>query len=238
MSSSPRDYRHQPLDAADYPDMGDKWLFAGVDLAPNEGLETGVAVVDRARGLVRLDKVNTNTQILCILESLGPSRNVVVSLDMPKSLSIQGEWRQEEIRMFPLRLYRPHSGEFTDRWGARAWALYDELVRRGFTVMLYFNYQAKNRLELFIPFRTRTPRGCRALQGMIKERLNIAEIPGNLSPISVLDAMIGAYLSWLTYVGTPQEHFVISRTLGARWVAEPLRRFIPKSVRKPRRRRY
>lgn len=230
-------YAQAPLALADYPDMADKWLFAGVDLAPSEGLETGIAVVDRTRGLLRLDKVTSNTQILCCLESLGPARNVVVALDMPKSLSIPGEWRQEEIRMFPLRLQRADG--FTDRCGARAWALYDELVKRGFTVLLYFNFQAKNSLELFIPFRTRTPRGCKALQGLIREKLAIAELPEQLSPISVLDAMVGAYIGWLTFSGRPQTHFQIRRTLGERLLVEPLARFVPKaSPRRARRRRY
>lgn len=182
-------------------------FFVGIDLAPNDGLETGVAVLDRERKLIRMDKLYTDQDILNLIKSLGPSQNVIAAIDVPKSLNIQGKWRQEEIKMHPLRLIRQRDGSFTDRYSQRAKTLYRLIDAQDTLVFLYFNYLAKMHYNLMIPFRTRTPQGCRSLQSLIKLRLAIPNVPTNLAPSSVLDAMIGAYTGWLLYEGKKALHY-------------------------------
>jgi hypothetical protein len=229
--STPSVYLHEEVSPEERPHLADKWVFVGIDLAPNDMLETGMAAVDRTRQLLRMDKLNTDEQILIFLEGLGPPRNVVVALDVPKSLSIPGKWRQEEIKMFPLRLTKQTSGEFTDRCSERAWKLYDAIKSRGFVVFLYFNHLAKTRYDLFIPFRTRTPRGCRALQATIRQTLELGNMPSNLAPSSVLDAMIGAYTAWTSYWGTHGETYRFFWDHHRRLMLEPLKRVAHKSGR-------
>ncbi len=221
---TPSVYLHEELAPEDRPGLGDKWVFVGIDLAPNDMLETGVVAVDRDKQMLRMDKVNTDGQVHQFVESLGPLRSTVVALDVPKSLSIPGRWRQEEVKMFPLRLERAATGEFTDRCSERAWNLYQSLRSKDCLVFLYFNHLAKTRYDLFIPFRTRTPRGCRALQAVIKNQLDLGNMPGNLAPSSVLDAMVGAYTAWTLYRGNYGEDYRLHWDINRRLMLEPLRR--------------
>lgn len=223
MATSPPNPQ-QPVSTREFPHLGTKWLFVGIDLAPNETLETGVAVVDRDRTMVRMDKIYSDDDILLFLENLGPSENLVVALDMPKSLSIPGRWRQEEIKMHPLRLTRRETQETTNRYAQRAKTLCDAIQARGILVFLYFNLTAKMRYEIIIPYRTRTPQGCRALQALIKLRLKIGNIPSNLAPSSVLDAMIGAYAAWTLYKGKDKQHFELSLNEHQQYFLDPLKR--------------
>lgn len=218
-------YNKTPVTADELPNLGNKWFFVGIDLAPNETLETGVAVLDRQRNLTRMDKIYSDDDILLFLNNLGPASNLIVALDMPKSLSIQGKWRQEEIKMHPLRLIRKSTGEPTDRFAQRARNLYDSIQSQEMMVFLYYNYVAKIRYDLTIPFRTRTPQGCRALQALIKTRLAIPNVPTNLAPSSVLDAMIGSYVSWSIYKGRADKHYELFRDENQRLLVDPVNRF-------------
>ncbi len=210
--------------------MGTMWNFVGIDLAPNESLETGVAVLNRERRLVRMDKIYTDDDILLYLDNLAPDNNLVVALDMPKSLSIPGRWRQEEIKMHPLRLIREEDNQpqgatgSIDRYAQRATDLFNVLTDKGVIVFLYFNYQARMRYDLNIPYRNRTPQGCRALQSLIKLRLSIPNVPSNLAPSSVLDAMIGAYTAWSMYKGKLGQHFHLFKDSESRLILDPLKR--------------
>jgi hypothetical protein len=191
-----------------FPDIGLKLKFAAVDLAPNEQLETGFSVVDRERVLIRMDKLYRNDEIIKTVESLGPLNGTVVVIDMPKNLSIPGRWRQEEIKMHALRL-RKRSGEVTERFEERGRKLYNGLDAKGVMVFLYFNYWTRVNYEMLIPFRSRSPQGCRALQNAIDHQLGIKNLPINLAPSSVLESMVGAYASWSLWAGKPGEDYQV-----------------------------
>lgn len=220
-----------------FPDLGLKLKFAAVDLAPNEQLETGFSVVDRSRHLVRMDKLYKDDEILSAIENLGPLNGTVVVIDMPKSLSIPGRWRQEEIKMHPLRLKRA-SGQTTERFELRGRRLYDHLESRGVMVFLYFNYWTRVNYDLLIPFRSRSPQGCRALQSAIEHQLDIKHLPSNLAPSSVLESMVGAYASWSLWAGTPGEDYQLYLDeQGYRYMIPLDRPHLTESPKKPRRRR-
>jgi predicted nuclease with RNAse H fold len=183
-------------------------LFVGLDLAPNEILESGLVVMDRSRTLVRIDKLYSDTSIVQAIASLGPCHNTVVAIDMPKNLEISGKFRHEELKWHPFRMQQSFTGqEPTDRFSPRARSIYDRLSEEGVNPMLCFTYNAKVSFALQTPYRSRSPQGCRALQNMIKEVLSLENMPVNLSPSSVLDAMIAGYCAWLLAQGKDGEHY-------------------------------
>jgi len=236
LTSGDYSYLQHRISVEDLGNLGDKWLFVGIDLAPIDSLETGIAVIDRNRKLLRMEKLSTDADVLRMLESLGPRSGLIICLDLPKSLSLESKWRQQEIKMHPLRLNTVHREETVDRIAPRAWELYAEMVRRGYLVLNYFTPHAKLRYQISVPFKSRTPQGCKALQGAIKHQLGIQDLPVNLAPSSVLDAMIGAYLGWTVFKGKDGQQYELYRNeVGQRFV-DPMAIIQPKR-RKPRRRR-
>ena len=212
--------------------MTNKWYFVGIDMAPIESLETGITVIDRDRRIVRMDKLNDDEQLLLFLENLAPPDNLVVALDIPKSLSIPSKWRQQQIKMHPLRLDDTLENVTrevvpTDRYAQRAKDFYDAVSAKKILISSFFTGHAKLRYDLNIPFRHRSPQGCRALQAMMKQRLNLQDVPTNLAPSSVLDAMIGAYTAWLLAKGKEGEHFKLYEDDEHRLYLDPLKRFRP-----------
>jgi hypothetical protein len=215
--------------------LTDKWLFVGLDLAPNETLESGVTVVDRDRQLLRMDKLYSDQSILTYIQGLGPAHNLIVVIDMPKNLGISGRWRQEEVKLHPLRLARFDGSGLTDRYAKRSRELYDTLLKLGAMPILYFSAMARLSYDMYIPFRIRTPQGCRALQAMVKERLKLGNMPTNLAPSSVLDAMIACYCAWGVYQGQFGQHYDLFTDESGRAYLRPLKLYT--ATQKVRRRR-
>lgn len=209
--------------------LSNKWYFVGIDMAPIENLETGITVIDRNRRIMRMDKLNDDEELLLFLSNLAPPENLVVALDIPKSLSIPSKWRQQQIKMHPLRLGEKVPNEVkdpvpTDRYAQRAKDFYDAVSDKGILIFSFFTAHAKLRYGLNIPFRSRSPQGCRAMQALLKQRLGIRDIPNNLAPSSVLDAMIGAYTSWLLCKGKENDHFKLYEDDEQRIYLDPLKR--------------
>jgi hypothetical protein len=112
----------------------------------------------------------------------------------------------------------------TDRFAQRAKDFYEAMNARGILAVNFFAPHAKLRYGLDIPFRHRSPMGCRALQAALKQKLGIKDIPTNLMPSSVLDAMIGAYTAWILSKGKDTEHFKLYQDDEQRLYIDPLKR--------------
>ena len=112
----------------------------------------------------------------------------------------------------------------TDRFAQRAKDFYDDVRKRNIFIVSFFAAHAKMRYDMNIPYRHRSPQGCRALQAMMKQKLNLQDVPTNLAPSSVLDAMIGAYTAWMLCKGKEGEHFKLFQDDEQRLYLDPLKR--------------
>jgi len=197
-------------------ELGLKHRFCAVDLAPNDQLESGFSAMDRDRVLIRMDKLYRDDEMIAAIENLGPANSLIVVIDMPKSLSLPGRWRQEEIKMHPFRL------KTLNRYETRGMRLYDRLRDKGILAFLYFNYWTRMNYDMLIPFRSRSPQGCRALQTMLEYQLAIKNLPTNLAPSSVLESVVGAYAAWSVPVGKPGTDYQVFETDTGQQILIPL----------------
>ena len=53
----------------------------------------------------------------------------------------------------------------------------------------------------------RTPAGCKFLQTAIKDKLGIKNFPPNMVPVSVLDAILGAYIAKVITFGEENKDY-------------------------------
>jgi len=206
-------------------DLSNRYVFIGIDLAPIDTLETGVCVLDQNRTVIKTDKLGGDHEIFRFLAGYAENpQDIIIALDVPKSLSIQSKWRQQEIKMHPLRLESREGEEPIDRFAPRAREFYRRAQEQGYLIFNIFSPHTKLRYDLDIPYKNRTPQGCRALQALIKQRLMLDNLSANLSPSSVLDAMIGSYTAWALWRGKDGEDFKLYRDEDRRLYFDPLKR--------------
>jgi hypothetical protein len=208
-------YERKPITSWDeipQANLAQRWIFVGIDLAPNASLESGIAILDRDLTLLRMDKLYNDEAILDVLTQLGAAHTLVVSLDMPKNLAITGRFRQEEIKYNAMRLDNPeYDRPVVDRFSDRAYLLYKKISDLGILPFLTYTPNTKASFKFFFPYKSRSPQGCRALQGLIQEELKVKNVPTNLAPSSVLEALLAAYSAWSTFGGTLNKEFEIKQ---------------------------
>ena len=229
------------------PSLGNRCWFAGINLAPSENYDSGLALVNRERQLYRTDKLYTDSDILTTIAGVQPLEGLVVAMDLPKNMSMGSRFRQEAVRMHPLssrRLYSPeNSAELAafdgtlERFAARTWGLYQAMTDAGALVVLFSQQQAKLGYKLFNPYRSRSPMGCRTMQALVGESLKLKGLSSNMAPSSVLDAMVGAYTAWMFWKGEAGEDYSVHQDSNERYRAEILR-IRPEDEKPYQRRRF
>jgi hypothetical protein len=83
------------------------------------------------------------------------------------------------------------------RFNRRARQFYKLLEELGLFPVLGYSANLKMNLGFTSPFKARSPQGCRSLQSFVADVLELRNMPLNLVPSSVLDAMVLAYTGWV-----------------------------------------
>ncbi len=180
-------------------DVTVKNCYVGISLGSSASAETGIAIIDSDFNLIRVDKVFNITDLTAYLNNLGPSDNMIVCVDLPKSMPVNSsKWKLEEKNVRPLKLNQNKdtsemSNGWSDRFSERGNDFCKTLKDKGADVYRYYCYYTKNLLRLISPYKYRSSVECKFLQTSIQNKLKIKNIPNNLLPISGLDALIGAY---------------------------------------------
>jgi hypothetical protein len=170
-------------------------LFIGIDLAPNEQLETGIAVMDRNKGILRLDKFYKDTELTGILAHLNAPQNTMVLIDLPRNLQVPSKFRQEELKMHASRMTNLGSTH-NERFAKRARNLFNTLYSQGYLPYLTLLNWTKLNYNIFIPFRARSSQGGKALQTALTYQLGISGFPNQQVSNSTLEAILAAYTGW------------------------------------------
>jgi hypothetical protein len=176
-----------------------KTCFVGISLGSSASAETGIAVIDNDFNLVRIDKAFNITDLSAYMNNLGPLKDMVVCVDLPKNMpSFNSKWKYGErnVRAFKLNQNKDSSdmhNSWSDRFSERGNEFCKNLRDSNADVYRYYCYYTKNILRLTSPYKYRSSVECKFLQTAIHNKLKINNIPSNLLPISGLDALIGAY---------------------------------------------
>jgi len=181
-----------------------KLCFVGVSLGESGSVETGIAIIDREKNLLRVDKSYNLSELKTNLASIAPLESIVACVGMPRNMMmLNGKWRIEskQTRSFKLGNFESSKHSWTQRFSDRGSELCKTFQEEGMEVFRYNCDYTKNTLQINPPYRSRTPAACKYLQMIIDNRLNISGLPSNLIPLPAMNAIIGAYTAWKMATG-------------------------------------
>lgn len=186
-----------------------KQFFIGIALGSNSTTETGIVIIDRNLELLRVDKLYTNPEVHSFLNNFnGLSDSLVMLALAPFTPLLNSKWRINERYIHAFSLHESAEDmKWANRYSERGKEIYDTLVELGIETYRFNAQLAKQSLHLEPPFKERSQPGCKYLQTMIKEYLNIRNLPSNLIPIASLEAIIGGYTGWLMATGKENEDY-------------------------------
>lgn len=179
--------------------------YIGITIGENASCDSGICVINRNNELIRIDKAYSIDELRdCVLRIAG-KKNSVICIDMPEYYELlEGKWRIVNKAVQPMKIDFDYQGkdDWTSRYSDRGSDFYKKLVAEGYNVYRYCSNFSKTILELHPYMKERTPAGCKFLQMAIKEKLKVKNLPPNMLPVSVLDAILGAYIAKTIATGT------------------------------------
>jgi hypothetical protein len=188
-----------------------KNVFIGISLGSSSTDDSGICVLSAENELIKVDKAYSINEISQCIDNIAGKNNSVICVDLPKyNTLLNGKWRMEAKPYQSFNINGKQTSEkdnWTDRFSERGSELCKNLISQGYELYRYNSDYTKTLLGINTYVRTRTPLGCKILQQAIKERLEIQGFPANMVPLSVLDAVLGAYTAKLIEKGQKEINF-------------------------------
>ena len=172
--------------------------FIGITIGENASCDSGICILNKDNEIIRIDKAYSIDELTDCINRIAGKKNSVICIDMPEYYEmLEGKWRIVNKTVRPMNLDKQFVGKdnWTSRYSDRGSDFYRKLVSDGFNAYRYCSNFTKTVLQLHPYMKERTPAGCKFLQSAIKEKLGIKNFPPNMVPVSVLDAILGAYIA-------------------------------------------
>ena len=177
-----------------------KNFYIGLSMGSNSANETGVAVMDKNFKIISLDKLHSMSDIEHYFEILPSKKDSVICVSIPENPTmLNGKWKLIS-RAYQLMRSNEHllnNDKWADRFSTRGCECYNKLKEEGVEIYRYDLYDLKTYLGVNSLYKDRTPADCKHLQSYLRYEFNLDEIPSNLLPVSELEAILGAYLSYV-----------------------------------------
>ena len=181
-----------------------KNFYIGLSMGSNSANETGVAVLDRNFKIISLDKLHSMSDIEHYLEILPSKKDSIICVSIPENPTmLNGKWKliSRTYQFMRSNKYLLNNDKWADRFSSRGCEYYKKLKEDGVEIYRYDLYDLKTYLGVNSLYKDRTPADCKHLQSFLKYEFNLDEIPSNLLPVSQLEAILGAYLSFVIATG-------------------------------------
>ena len=187
--------------------------FIGITIGENSNEDSGICVVNNKNELIRMDKAYSMDELTNCVKNLAGKYNSVICIDMPDYYEmLNGKWKLEAKLYHPLKV----GGEFAAREGwdkrfsDRGKDFCKKLSAEGYEIYRYSSNYMATALNIKPYMKNNTPAGCKFLNMAIKEKLKIQNLPNNMLPLSVLEAILGAYLAKIIATGQEGVDYVFN----------------------------
>ena len=187
-----------------------KNFYIGLSMGSNSANETGVAVMDKNFKIISLDKLHSMSDIEHYFEILPSKKDSVICVSIPENPTmLNGKWKliSRAYQMMRSNEHLLNNDKWADRFSTRGCECYNKLKDEGVEIYRYDLYDLKTYLGVNSLYKDRTPADCKHLQSYLRYEFNLDEIPSNLLPVSELEAILGAYLSYVIANGKEGEDY-------------------------------
>ena len=174
--------------------------YIGLSLAPSATIETGIAILDQNNTFILIDKFFTMKDVEFFFDNYSSLKHSKICVSLPWNNTLMtGKWRILSKPYQFINTENKHEfrnvDNWTDRFSTRGCEYFSEHVKNGIDVTRFDLYMARLKLDLYTHFKQRSPADCKFLQNVLKTEFGFADVPTNMLPAGVLEAMIGALVA-------------------------------------------
>ncbi|MBQ7449970.1 hypothetical protein IJS77_01020 [bacterium] len=177
-----------------------KNFYIGLSMGSNSANETGVAILDRNFKIISLDKLHSMSDIEHYFDILPSKNDSIICASIPENPTmLNGKWKlmSSAYQLMRSNEHLLNNDKWADRFSTRGCDCYNKMKAEGVEIYRYDLYDLKTFLGLNSLYKDRTPADFKHLQSYIRYEFDLDDLPQNLLPVSELEAILGAYLSYV-----------------------------------------
>ena len=172
---------------------------AGLSIAPNSSVESGVAVKELCSGkLIYMDKLFSMNDVELFFENYNNLKNTIFCVSLPwDNTMLEGKWR---VLSKQYQLINEH-GKFLNRdnwmqrFSTRGSELLSNMAEQGALLYRYEVYLSRQKLNLYSNYKEHSTADCKFLQSALRLDYGFEELPQNMVPAAQLEALVGIILA-------------------------------------------
>ena len=172
---------------------------AGLSIAPNSSVESGVAVKELCSGkLIYMDKLFSMNDVELFFENYNNLKNTIFCVSLPwDNTMLDGKWR---VLSKQYQLINEH-GKFLNRdnwmqrFSTRGSELLSNMAEQGALLYRYEVYLSRQKLNLYSNYKEHSTADCKFLQSALRLDYGFEELPQNMVPAAQLEALVGIILA-------------------------------------------
>lgn len=172
--------------------------FIGLMLSSGVNTESDVAVLDRNKEIILLDKLFTMQDVEYFFSNFSSLKNSQICVSLPWDNSmLNGKWRvlSKLYQIVGLNNSLPNVNNWTQRYSNRGSDYFNSLVQQGINICRFETQLTRQALNLGSCFKERSPADCKSLQNGLKIKYGFSSLPTNMMPMAHLEALVGAILA-------------------------------------------
>ncbi len=183
-----------------------KVSFIGISLGGLSTTESAVAVIDRNKHIITLDKLFSMSDVKYFLDNYAGKQEAIILVSIPDNeVMLSNKWKYNSRTYVPVNLNKKMMNRdgWTNRFSTRGCEYFKELNAEGIDLFRFDVDNMKKDFGSCFAFRERTPVDCKALQDTLRIKYGFRELPVNMLPVAQLEALLGAILGQMIATENP-----------------------------------
>jgi len=180
--------------------LANKHYFIGLSLGSCSTNETGVAIIDRNKNIITLDKLFSIEDIRFFFRRIVGKQNSIIFVALPENPQmLNAKWKllAREYQLIQSCKLINQDSDWIKRYSTRCCDQLLELKNQQLDIFRYDVRELKSAFGLSGMYKDRSPVDCKALQSALKHKFFFNDLPANMLPVSQLEAILGAYLGFI-----------------------------------------
>ncbi|MBE7705796.1 MAG: hypothetical protein E7Z91_00930 [Cyanobacteria bacterium SIG30] len=173
-------------------------FFAGISLSNSINYDSGIAIIDKNKKIITLDKFYNTEDLNIFLKNYNSLKETLFCVSIPSDgTMLDGKWRihSKNYRMLGDR-FEINKNNWTNRLSSRG---NDVLIKYKELGMVYYRYdigQLRLAYDLMPTYSLRSSLDCKGVQTALKLKYNFKQLPDNMLPASNFEAILGAMFAY------------------------------------------
>ena len=178
-----------------FPDNINK--IVAISLSNSPASDSGICIVDKSKEIIFIDKLNTDSSIKNFLENVSAKLNTLFLISFPIDfLLLNSRWKvnaKATVLFDPENSQKPNKN-LINKYSVRLNEFFAYFQKEHKATIIRFDiYKLRMQLNLLFTSKTHSSKDCRMLQSAIESTMCFKNMPSNLLPICVLEALTGAH---------------------------------------------